>query len=796
MSAEETRTLAIELEDKTSRNATTAADSLARLNDKVEKLGEGMDNLVAPPSLVADAFRKLQLQAEGLSDGMEDLMPKPGLVADSFGQLADQADRLAGIKPPPLLSESARLRTLAKDTDELTASLWKLAAARMQGMESAQAAQQKWFAEQEGQRKQLVAQQEAEAQAARKKEQELLKIKENALQSAMKLQSDWDKKYGQGRNDRLGFQNYMAQEKAASSSALPRSLQPGSGEPKISAYNSALQSIGRVFGEGVAGQVAEGARGLAEASNRLGPMMPMLKAGAGLLQNAAVGIAASAAALAIAATLISVKALASVASAGIEASDAKARALAGLGVGGEATRAGVFKVAVELGLGPEETQDFMVRAKRLLSTGFARDQVPVVLKTVANFGVQAGDEKANALATQLEKIQSKGVFNAEAVTGLAEAGVRAELVYKKLAASTGLTIDQVKAKVKTGQLDVQAGIKGILDAANEQSGAAGALAANTVGAKMNGLKTLAGTLFEDVDTGPLKEVLGTVTELFGGPGGAELKSAVTELGGEIFKTLFGPFQGPDGKAKLESLLKTLTQMARMGAAAMRDAAPYVKAFVDLLVGIFGADDKASASRDSGIVGKVRAISDAFYSLITFNPTGYLDALNRLIDMDSLGETIRTGALDLGTALVDGFINGIVGGIPGAVAAAVAMVRGAVDGAKTEEKAHSPSEVTTKLGSFFGQGFTGGIVAHNDNAKAAGEKLVQAATGGAAQQVAGAPAAAAKAAPEGGAGGENYTVGDVYINMPGGGTAPAPQDLKQAIREGIIQALRDVRRKAA
>jgi hypothetical protein len=101
--ADETRRLAIALDDETSASATSAADSLERMAGSLDRMG----------AAAADASGK------------------PALVSESLRQLSVQAHKLASTKPPAFVSEGARLRALAQDA---------LAAAR--GLEELKRAQE------------------------------------------------------------------------------------------------------------------------------------------------------------------------------------------------------------------------------------------------------------------------------------------------------------------------------------------------------------------------------------------------------------------------------------------------------------------------------------------------------------------------------------------------------------------------------------------------------------------------------------------------------------------------------
>ncbi|MEO5726623.1 MAG: hypothetical protein ABI134_13720, partial [Byssovorax sp.] len=180
----------------------------------------------------------------------------------------------------------------------------------------------------------------------------------------------------------------VAVEKA---NKLPKSLQPQQAEPKLSGLQKLLGTVRGVFGDKAAGGLAAGAQKLAAVDESMGgKLLPALAAGAGAYGAAATVVVAAATALAA----ITYKVLSAVASASIEASDRKTKALAGLGAGGEETYKIAVASSVKLGSDLDAT---ITQVKGLITTGFAKDRVPVILEAVADIRIAKGDDAANAL---------------------------------------------------------------------------------------------------------------------------------------------------------------------------------------------------------------------------------------------------------------------------------------------------------------------------------------------------------------------------------------------------------------
>jgi hypothetical protein len=560
-------------------------------------------------------------------------------------------------------------------------------------------------------------------------------------------------------------------EQETRANQLPTALkQAGPSAP--SGFQKLVGGIESLFGPKAAGTFVEGARGLADVSDKLGPIGPMLvKAGIGLGAGAAVGAALLVAA-AVKVASIMYDALKGVLLASIDATDRRTKAVAGFGKGGKDVYNEVVGLSVDLSLDLDET---LKEAKGLVITGFKKEQIPVIIEAVADIRIAKGDEAAAALQKQLEKTKAKGIFNTESVNGLAEAGIRADLIYAALAKSTGASIAIVTAKVKAGQISVEKGIDAILAAAKEQGGGAAGEAADTVSGIITSLKIQASTMFDDVNTGPLKEAGFTLSKILAGPEGDKLKTAATGLANQLFKTLFGPFQGPDGQKRLELFITRITEVATTTTSALKDLAPYVESFVDIILAFTGADMSAS---DNGAAQLITAIADA--ARLAVHP---LQTIERLVKSiwalgagagAAVGLDASNGGQTAGDNLARGFKVGILSGTAGAVSAAIDMAKAALAGVASPagQDSHSPSKKAAKLGGHFTSGYAIQIAAGGADVKQAGAALAMKAIGGTAAQQ-GANDVGPLAAPGGGPG----AGGGVTFNIEVNGTGTPEQNKK-------------------
>ncbi len=170
---------------------------------------------------------------------------------------------------------------------------------------------------------------------------------------------------------------------------------------------------------------------------------------------------------------------------------------------------------------------------------------------------------------------------------------------------------------------------------------------------------------------------------------------------------------------------------------------------------------------------------------------------------SMGETVIGvlgwligGAKQVGSDMISGLVSAITGGISAAVGAVVDLVSGVINAARGAADAHSPSRKMIGLvGKPLGQGVSVGMTAENDNARAAGEKSVASAIGGASKAADGGLGALAAPTPAKGGGapaGAGIHIGSLTIMQPPGATRKEGEDFA----EGFTKKMRELAAEAA
>ncbi len=435
--------------------------------------------------------------------------------------------------------------------------------------------------------------------------------------------------------------------------------------------------------------------------------------------------------------------------------------------------------AVKLGISKD---DAVAQTKALLQAGLSEKQIPLAIKAIADVSVDLGAEKGNALKEQLGKINRKGVFNVESVNGLAEAGVKAADVYEALK-KKGESTAQVMARLKTNQVDAAEGVAAVLAAIEKTSGGA-ADATKTIPGLLNGIAIRFAGLFDKIDTGPLKEVLKTVLELFEGAKGEKLKTSITELGDALFG-LLKPLNTAEGKAAISDAFTK-------GAAAAHDLAIVVAAVgrgLDVVGKNHGFEVLALVVET--LIGPLQTAADLI-KVINGGSSGLggpkADAKAAPVAASfDVAAANDNGAADVGGNMSKGVAAGIAANA-GAVAASLsAVVNDAVKAAEAALGIASPSKRLAVTGKWTSLGMAKGM---NDAAPAvadAGQGLADMASGNASG---GGPASG------GGAGAGAMPQVNINITIPAGPNAQATagavaEALGPVIRREIRAAQRDM-----
>jgi hypothetical protein len=568
-------------------------------------------------------------------------------------------------------------------------------------------------------------------------------------------------------------------EQETRANQIPTALKQ-SGPGPASSFQKLIGEVEGIFGKRAAGATAEAGQslaGLADKYEKLGPIaQSVIKGGASI----AVGAAALAAAAALAIVAFAVKGAIAIGKVSLEESELKKSAVGALDRLSAGNGAAEYKVALKLSADLNlDEEDAVAQVKSLLQAKIDRATIPLVITAAADLRIAKGDEAASALTKGIAKISNKGKFDSEAINSLAEAGVNAADVYAALA-KKGESVASVMARVKTNQVGAAEGIKAVLAAVEKTSGGLAKASGQTIAGLASSIQKSFLHLFDDVDTGPLKETLKTIKALFDGDKGDKLKASVTSLGNAIFD-VFRTMNTPEGK-------KALSEGFDKAAQAASDAAVVVRAF----------DRAITSASNNGGFSVLGAAVDAILEPLKM-AADFVKVLDLLKGGDGSGNDRPAGAggdkapivappidtsktaLDAATGgqvagenLASGFTAGILSGTNGAVNAAIDMARKALDGVASPagQDSHSPSKKAAKLGGHFTSGYAIQIAAGGADAKQAGAALAMKAIGGTAAQQ-GANDVGPLASPSGGA----VAGGGVTFNITVSGTGTPEQNKK-------------------
>lgn len=494
-----------------------------------------------------------------------------------------------------------------------------------------------------------------------------------------------------------------------------------------------------------------------------------------------------------------------------------------------------------------------VAAKFNLDEGKALEQVKTLLdakiggkelidweKIIAGVSLVRGEGKAQALLEKLATQTKKGgKANEEAIKGFAEAGVDVDKVWAKLATKLGVSVDQAKAKVKSGAVDMKTALDAVRAAASEDFGALAEKVGGTVPGLLNSLKIQFGKLFADVNLQPLKDALQAVIDILKGDVGTKLGGAIKELFGAGFELIFGTIAAHKGD--LSAAFSTAADVIKKVAGFIKDITPGVRKFIDgfkegfkevspvlgklsgvfldlvgkmggssgiietigkgfgFLVGVVGLAVEVVATMAGAIgvvIGAFFALGGAVWGVIADVVAAIDDGITWITNALGLGDAqsqAQAGGQAVGTSLIDGITNALFGGADGPIGAITGVIDRVIAAAHSAADAHSPSRKMAKLGGWMTEGLAVGQ-AQNDNASKAAESTVNDAMGAAA----GAAGVGAGAAAGGPAGPSQI---NVTVIVQGGGSLSADQ--LEAVRkaasdgayEGYLRATRRAGREA-
>jgi len=690
---------------------------------------------------------------------------------------------------------------------KLSESVWKLSDSMkyMEASAKMAAAAPKWRLEDT--KKFMEASAKEEARKAKEAQEELIRAHERAMN---KLRA------ASRRAGGLGDGLYSKGVGGWTPTVLQQSVQQ-------SGFTKIVGAVGKLFGDGAAVGLTQGAAKLAEVSDKLAPYMPLLqsggsalKAGAGLLASAGATVVAGAAALTVAAAALGAAAGGAL-YAGIKKGIVEATTdeinrsifdVVNKGRGLQTIKA-ADKLALEIGIDGDTAAN---KLKSLLNAKFNVDQSSRIIKIGIGLDAAQGPGAGEKFAKSLELIQNAGKFDAKAIKQFAKEGLSADAIYANLAKSLGVSVDIAKAKVKAGTVDLSKGIDSVLKVADGKFGGLATKLGNTIPGLAAKLKEGFSQLFGDINLGPIKRTMKNLLSVVTGPEGAAFGKAFGRLSDTVIKLLFGPLSGSDGKQKMASVVGSITKGVEFLTAKLKEAAPTIKAVMGTVLDILapkpGSDGPGRKVREMvndfvalynaskpviavlGGMTKVltptvfiafSAATKAFGAVLSFilKPLGQTyDAIQKFLAFLGAGAPkARAGGKSIGDGIISGIVNGVFGGMPKALAAAGALAAGVLARVKSTLGIASPSKAFQFVGAMNAEGLAKGM---NDNARGPSSAAAKMAAGTAAS--AGAGGRGGK-----GAGGDGSPVFSITVVAAPGMTPGQARELGAAAGDGAFEA---------
>jgi hypothetical protein len=234
-----------------------------------------------------------------------------------------------------------------------------------------------------------------------------------------------------------------------------------------------------------------------------------------------------------------------------------------------------FKQAAWLGKAtPFQTRDVVEQFQRLLSSGFTKEEVPVVFQALGDAAALRGfdPQVMNHIGNALGHMMSNG-FNEGSIRMLsldaAGTGFSKERLRNKLAENLGLDPDSIDAMISNGEISARTGVRAFIDVMAEHAGGGmtggGMLRLQDT---FEGVKSTLESTVEDffltLDSRAdavqgfavlkgaminLRTALDTTTG-----SGKHLQDAVVSAFSNIASAMFGVGNGPDGLARMQQLI--------------------------------------------------------------------------------------------------------------------------------------------------------------------------------------------------------------------------------------------------
>lgn len=477
----------------------------------------------------------------------------------------------------------------------------------------------------------------------------------------------------------------------------------------------------------------------------------------------------------------------------------------------------VIKLSHKLGLSREKA---MVETKRLLSAGYSMKEIPKMLEAIADLDMtrEGGGAKLEKI---MEGIKGKGHLDKGAIAQLGKLGVGEDAVYAELAKQQHKTVDQVKALVKTNQIDSKSGIDAVLNSVEGKFGGRAKADAEDVMTLIMVIKDQLFELFDSVNIGPLQEVLKNVRDVLEDGLGQDMKTAITEMMGSLFEAVFGPLKD---KSAMESIVKGITSVIRGITEFIKSITPTIHTFVDQfkagfakmapVVGVVWTgvsklfNTIGGAAGMAGIIGRalgivvgvlvalagavtfVMGIIGAFAGVMLTAIAGIIDIFAEFWGasvafiagiIDTLDQAFNkfadayNQAVAAGGSIVDGLAAGIAGGAGAVIDAIINVASSAIKAAKSVLDTNSPSKVFEEIGGWTAEGMEQGIDGGAKGVVGAVTRMGKAATAAAVAVPSAVGAGTALSAGADGAkaggGGDTYNI-TIHANDAKGGEAAA------------------------
>ena len=251
------------------------------------------------------------------------------------------------------------------------------------------------------------------------------------------------------------------------------------------------------------------------------------------------------------------------------------------------------KLSQDLALDKTRTLDTL---KKLLSTGFSNNQSDKIIEEMANLDKGRGEGQGKRLEMLVSRMQATGKTDQSTLRAAArQLGLSTNTIVGDLAKKLHESTAQVTAELKKGKIKSQDGIDEILSLVDKKFGGLAKKAGESIPGLVSAIKDQLTSMFDAVDLSPLKKLLAQVKDLLNGALGKEMKSAIGELFGSLFKALFGDIDAKGDKAR--TVINRIIGAIRTISDVIKVVVPTVKAFLgglwEGLSQAFGGAEKPS-----------------------------------------------------------------------------------------------------------------------------------------------------------------------------------------------------------